>query len=248
MRWLGKEHLQFKNYNIYFTYCKVYEFDIVRYYVIILLNWGCNMSKGKKFLIVILIMLLVGGIGYLIYLNLVTAPYITSIEKSDDKRYPNKIIINVHVDNYFYKLNKDVWCYITDEKDEPDVDSEDWVMAANGYCNFSVLAGEYEVYVKDKYGNINSIESQNVKIDKVIQIKPDKSSYYLYKGQNDKIDYSLVTLGDADESIEFSSNNESIVSVSSDGSLDGKEYGNAVITLKSVDGATKFSLYCSLKT
>ena len=106
---------------------------------------------------------------YLIYLNLVTAPYITSIEKSDDKRYPNKIIINVHVDNYFYKLNKDTWCFITDSKNIPDVDNPDWVMSSNGYCNFTVPAGEYEIYVKDSYGNINSIDTQEVKIDKIVQ-------------------------------------------------------------------------------
>ena len=205
-------------------------------YDIILLNWGCNMSKGKKLFIIILFILLVGGISYLVYLNMVTAPFITSIEKSDDKRFPNKIIINVHVDNYFYKLNKDVWCYITTDKEEPDVNSEDWVMASNGYCNFSVIAGEYEVYVKDKYGNINDIESQDVRIDKVVQIKPEKSTYYLYKGQSDQIAYSLVSLGEADESITFSSNNESIVDISEDGKISGKEYGNAVITLKSVDG------------
>ena len=92
-------------------------------YDIILLNWGCNMSKGKKLFILILFILLVGGISYLVYLNMVTAPFITSIEKSDDKRFPNKIIINVHVDNYFYKLNKDVWCYITTDKEEPDVNN-----------------------------------------------------------------------------------------------------------------------------
>ena len=205
-------------------------------YDIILLNWGCNMSKGKKLFIIILFILLVGGISYLVYLNMVTAPFITSIEKSDDKRFPNKIIINVHVDNYFYKLNKDVWCYITTDKEKPDVNSEDWVMASNGYCNFSVIAGEYEVYVKDKYGNINDIESQDVRIDKVVQIKPEKSTYYLYKGQSDQITYSLVSLGEADESITFSSNNESIVDISEDGKISGKEYGNAVITLKSVDG------------
>ena len=48
-------------------------------YDIILLNWGCNMSNGKKLVIIILFILLVGGIGYLIYLNMVTAPFITSI-------------------------------------------------------------------------------------------------------------------------------------------------------------------------
>ena len=140
--------------------------------------------KRKKVIILILLFILVLGISYVVYLNYVTAPYITSIEKNDDKRFPDRIIVNVHVENYFYKLNKDTWCFITNKDDDmPEVDHDDWKLAVNGYCNFSVPVGDYDIYVKDSYGNINSIETQKVKIDKVVQIKPEKNTYYLYKGQ-----------------------------------------------------------------
>lgn len=192
--------------------------------------------KRKKVIILILLFILVLGISYVVYLNYVTAPYITSIEKNDDKRFSDRIIVNVHVENYFYKLNKDTWCFITNKDDDiPEVDHDDWKLAVNGYCNFSVPVGDYDIYVKDSYGNINSIETQKVKIDKVVQIKPEKNTYYLYKGQKDKIDYSLVSLGEADESISYSVNNKN-VSVDSDGNINGLEYGNSIVTLETNEG------------
>ena len=194
------------------------------------------MKKGIRLLGALIIIILILGGGYLYYLNITTAPYITSIEKSDSKRFNDKIIINVHVENYYYKLNKDTWCFITDSSEVPDVDNPDWVMSSNGYCNFTVPAGEYEIYVKDSYGNINSIDSQEVKIDKVVQIKPDKSIYYLYKNQTDKITYSLVTLGNPDEKMTFKSDNSSIVKVNEDGSFEGVSYGNTNIVITSKDG------------
>ena len=143
------------------------------------------MKKGLKLLFALIIILLLLGVGYLFYLNITTAPYITSIEKNESKRYNDKIIINVHVENYFYKLSKETWCFVTEDNDSPDVDDPNWVMSSNGYCNFTVPAGEYEIFVKDIIGNINSIDTQEVKIDKVVQIKPDKEIFYLYKGQKD---------------------------------------------------------------
>ena len=199
----------------------------------------------KRKRIIILILILILGIAYVVYLNYVTAPYITSIEKNDDKRFNDRIIVNVHVENYFYKINKDTWCFLTEDQEEPDVDHNDWQLAVNGYCSFSVPVGDYEVYVKDSYGNINSIETQKVKIDKVVQIKPEKNTYYLYKGQTDEIDYSLVSLGDADESISFSSNS-SYVSVDDNGKITGVNYGNSTITLETVEGITaKVKVYVS---
>ena len=100
------------------------------------------------------------------------------------------------------------------------------------------MTGKYKlvVYVKDKYGNINNIDSQEVKIDKVVQIKPDKSIYYLYKNQKDKITYSLVTLGNPDETMTFKADNSSIVKVDENGNFEGIGYGNTNITITSKDG------------
>ena len=146
------------------------------------------MKKVRNIFIFLFILSLIAIASYVVYLDYSTAPFITSIERSESKRYQDKVIINVHVGNEFYKLDKSTWCFISKDKSKPSENDSGWTKAVNGYCNFTVEAGEYEIYVKDKHGNINSIDTQNVKIDKIVQIKPKKSVYYLYKGQKDKID------------------------------------------------------------
>ena len=209
---------------------------IVLLYVIIFVNWGCIMKKVRNIFIFLFILSLIAIASYVVYLDYSTAPFITSIERSESKRYQDKVIINVHVGNEFYKLDKSTWCFISKDKSKPSENDSGWTKAVNGYCNFTVEAGEYEIYVKDKHGNINSIDTQNVKIDKIVQIKPKKSVYYLYKGQKDKIDYTLDTLGNANKTISFSSSNSSIVNLTSDGEITGNNFGNTIITLESVDG------------
>lgn len=194
------------------------------------------MRKKTKIFFILIIIFFIFIAGSFFYLNISTPPYITSIEKSESKKYKDKIIINVHVKNNLFKFNKKIWCLLAEEKNIPDIDDENWIIASNGYCNFTVVSGTYEIFVKDSYGNINNIESQKIKIDKVIQIKPTKDIFYLYKDQKEKINYSLVTLGEPDKKIKFMSENPSIVKVGQDGTLEGLGYGNTNIIMSTSDG------------
>lgn len=205
-------------------------------YVIIFVNWGYYMKKWQRIILIICAIIISFIIGFIVYLNFVIPPYITSVEKTDSIRFQDKMIINIYVDNHFYKLNKETWCLVTVNDELPDSNSDEWLKAVNGYCNFTVNVGDYKVYVKDKYNNINSLDNQKVKIDKVVQIKPKKETYYLYKGQRDTIEYDLNIMGDADKTITFKSNNDSIVSIDEHGNIVGNNYGNVDIELKSSNG------------
>lgn len=194
------------------------------------------MKKNHRTILIISAIIIILIICGIFYLNFVTPPYITSVEKTDSIRLQDKMIINIYVNNHFYKLNKDTWCLVTTNDEIPAADSDEWLKAVNGYCNFTVDVGNYKVYVKDKYNNINSLDNQNVKIDKVIQIKPKKDVYYLYKGQRDTITYDLNIMGNADKTISFGSSNKTLVEVDEHGNIIGNNYGSVDIELKSVNG------------
>ena len=87
-------------------------------YVIIFVNWGYYMKKWQRVILIICAIIISFIIGFIIYLNFVIPPYITSVEKNDSIRFQDKMIINIYVDNHFYKLNKDTWCFITNKDDD----------------------------------------------------------------------------------------------------------------------------------
>ena len=193
--------------------------------------------KVKLIISLIVFILIIILISLFAYANFTTPPYIKNVQITDSINFKDQVIFNVEVDNYFYKLNKDTWCYLTIDNKVPSVDDSEWVKASNGYCNFTVPSGDYKIYVKDKYGNINDIDSQKVEINKVLEIKTNKENVYLYKGGSEVIKYELVTLGDINEDVTWSSSNEDIASVV-DGKITGNNYGAAEITLKTESGTT----------
>ena len=184
-----------------------------------------------KIIVIISCIFILAGVITLLVLNYKTPPFITRVEKKESMTYDDQLIINIYVDNFFYKLSKDVWCYLSDDGSIAAVDSNDWQKAVNGYCSYTVPNGEYSAYIRDKYGNISDINKQKVNINKVLNIKTNKDIIFLYKGQNDKITYELETIGSNKPKIVFKSDNESVVSVDDDGNISGLDYGEAYITV-----------------
>jgi len=198
------------------------------------------MKKKRNILIGVLIILLIGGLGILILKdNFYEAPYITNVEFTESAQFDNQVIINVEVGNAVFKINKATWCLLADvseDDSEVDVNSSDWVKAQNGYCNFTVDNGDYTIYVKDSYGNTASIDNQKYQINKVLEIKTNKSVLYMYLGMDSDITYELSTIGEASEVITFSSSNESVATVNNEGQVEATGYGKAVITLAAETG------------
>lgn len=192
----------------------------------------------KNLFIVIVLLILIGLIGLLVYANFTSAPYVTNIEIKESKRFENKVIFNIEVGNHFYKFNKETWCYLQPAylSYVPDDDDYGWVKANQGYCNFTIESGNYIVYVKDKYGNMADIYNQKVEINKILSVNMSKDIIYLYKGGKEKLDYELIKLGDVSEDITWSSENESVATVDSDGNVVGINYGVAYIKATSDTG------------
>lgn len=175
--------------------------------------------------------------GYVFYVNYHVAPFVTNIEITESKRFDNQVIFNIEVGHSVFKFNKATWCLVSLQDEIPDKDDSLWTKASNGYCSFTVESGDYHVFVKDSYGNIVDASKQKINIDKVLEIKPSKTTLYMWKGMEETLTYEVVSLGDADESISWSSSNENVATITDDGHVVGVGYGTSSIQLSSKDGA-----------
>ena len=193
--------------------------------------------KNKKVLLIVIIIIILGIIGYLGYINFKMPPYVTNIEINESKRFDNQVIFNIEVDNHPLKFNKATWCLLSESDDLPNKKDNNWVQARNGYCSFTVEDGEYNIFVKDTYGNIVYSNKQKVNIDKILEIKPNKTTFYMWKGMEQLLTYELVKLGNVEENIKITSSNEKIASINDDGIIKANDYGTAYINLVSDDGA-----------
>lgn len=189
----------------------------------------------KKLVLVLILIVLILGILIVIG-NYKVAPYVSNIEYFESKRFNDKMVLNVYVKNYFFKFNKETWCLLSKEDKVPNSNSGDWVKASNGYCAITADIGEYNVYVKDKYENINTFDPQKIEINNVLDIKMSKDNVYLWKGGKEKISYELIKIGNVNERAIWSSDNENIAVVDQDGNIEGVNYGTATIKVVSENG------------
>ena len=192
----------------------------------------------KRILGIICLSIVLIAIVSLIIANFVMGPFITKIDKVDSLTSKDKVILNVYVDNYFFKINKDTWCYLSLDNKVPTGKESGWIKAGNGYCSFTVDTGDYDVYVKDKYNNINNLESQLVKRDRITDIKMSKETVYLYKGGSEVISYSVEKIGNIDDDVKLSSSDESVATVDDSGNIKGINYGTTYINATSNGGTT----------
>ncbi len=166
----------------------------------------------------------------LLIANFTVAPFVTDIELSESIKYEDKMIINIDVGNYFYKFDKTTYCLVVPKDEKVDKSHEGWILAKKDNCSFIVNDGDYDIYLKDRYGNISNLNTQKVKVNKVLEVKPSKNIVYMYKGMKTKISYSIVKLGDGSEDITWSSENSSIANVN-DGVIEAVGYGSTRIIL-----------------
>lgn len=192
-----------------------------------------NKKKIISSVVTIIVLLLVITV---IIANYVVAPFITDVEINDSKRYEDKVVFNVEVNNYIFKFDKSTWCYITKDSFVPDINDKNWVKAENGYCSFTTDSGLYNIYVKDSYGNISDIKSQSIQLNKVLRVDMNKDQIFMYKGRKEKLTYSLTKLGEVEDGVIWKSQDKNIAIVDSDGTVTGVNYGTTYIEAISSTG------------
>jgi len=190
---------------------------------------------SKRFTIIIIIVVLILFILGLVA-NYKVGPFVTNIEISESKRFDDKVIFNIEVGNYFFKLNKATWCLLKEEDEIPLANDSDWIKSDRGYCSFTVNTGDYHVFLKDAYGNVIDVRKQKVHINKILDIKMNKSTVYMWKGRKEQVTYEIIKLGQVKEDITFQSENNAIATVSEDGTITGVNYGTTMVKAVGSDG------------
>ena len=178
----------------------------------------------RNFIILVIILL----IGFILYANFTIPPFITSVSDVDSLVEEDKRIVKVFTSNYFYKFNKTTYCLLLTDGSLPTVNDKGWIKANNGYCSFVIGDGDYDVYVKDKYGNISDVNKKKVKVpkkEKLIQeVDMNHGTVYLYPGKT----FTVAPKNEYSEQLVWESEDASIASVS-EGRITGNIYGKTKV-------------------
>ena len=201
-----------------------------------------NNALVKLIATIIILVIIVFGI-YVAYVNFFIAPSVTNIEKTESIRFENMMIFNVEVVNHPLKLDKSTWCLLTKDSNTFDIASPDWVKASNGYCSIVNEDGNYEIYVKDSYGNYSSTKDNNKKKKKK-ENKPAEKTYndidtdvkhiYLYPGLEQVIKVNTNNL--TDKNISFESKNTDVAVVDNNGKVTGVNTGKTTLVVSNKSG------------
>lgn len=173
----------------------------------------------------ILFLVFIALIAAIIFGNFFVAPYITNITTAESIRYTDKKIVNVEVENYFFKFNKTTWCLLIETNGVPNVNDSGWVKANNGYCSFITDLSSYDIYVKDSYGNISDVDKRKQKEKNIKKISMSNETIYLYPTQQQKVNVSDENI----QTIQWKSDDEKIATVDNNGIISGISAGTTTI-------------------
>lgn len=173
----------------------------------------------------ILFFVFIALIAAIVFGNFFVAPYITNITTADSIRYPDKKIVNVEIENYFFKFNKTTWCLLVETNGVPNVNDSGWVKANNGYCSFITDLSSYDVYVKDSYGNISDVDKRKQKEKNIKKIPMSNENIYLYPTQQQKVNVNDENI----QTVQWKSDDEKIATVDNNGIISGISAGTTTI-------------------
>ena len=195
------------------------------------------MKKRNIILICIISLIIISLIISIIIANFKLMPFVTNISIEESLQFKDKVVVNVNINNYFFKFNKTTYCLATKKEDFPNK-NDDWVLSRNGYCSFTLDAGDYKFYLKDAYGKIINADKEMIEINKLLSIKVNKDTYYMYKGMEEDINYELVKIGSVKDEITIYSEDDNIAYVDNN-KIIANDYGSTNIVIKSTSGVYK---------
>ena len=168
----------------------------------------------KKFLIIsIIIALLILVTGRLFFLMPLK---INKVILSDEIINDNRKIMTIEISNNNFLGTK---CRINNEK---------WVEPQNNKCTFEVSTGKYQIEIKNLFKS--SKITEDIVINGVKSIALEGEKIYLAVEESLKLNTIIETIGQADTTLTWKTNNPEIVSVE-DGIVRGLKTGEAKVTV-----------------
>ena len=151
--------------------------------------------------------------------------------------YKNVSIKNIYLDNNRLhvkinsKLNKDIYCLLTESEETPTLDSSEWMRMNDKECIFDFTANHYNLYVKKGdeiiYSNKNS---------KILDFEFKDDRKYFANNSEYTLLYDLKYIG-SNPKINWSTTNEKIVAIDN-GKIKTISDGNVTIQAE-YDGTIK---------
>lgn len=187
------------------------------------------MRKFFIFLLIIMILICLTGshYGYKYKDHYTPAiPNINTVNISDN-------IIEVKYDIEEYKKDKDIYCLIKYQSEGLN-ENDNWIKANNNKCNFEIDDNLYDFYIKNNYENIIKIDEASL-LGNIIDISVDKDKIYLAISAEHTPTLTIKSVGNANKTISWTSNDDKIASVDINGKIKGLKKGNTKVTAKVMD-------------
>ena len=181
------------------------------------------MRKTMPYIILILFLIsfIASYYGYK-YRNHYTPaiPSIKAVKLSDN-------VVEIKYEIEEFKKDKDMYCLkklATEQIEKDDV----WTKAQNNKCNFIIDDNIYNFYLKNNYNTIIKINEAS-DLGNITNLSVDKEKVYLAINGTHTPTLTISSVGYADKTVKWISNNDSIVSVESNGKIKGLKKGNTKV-------------------
>jgi hypothetical protein len=162
-------------------------------------------------------------------------PTIEDVEIFTDTGDYSLVRLSVRLSGSRFSGNR-LWCYVGDKDNVADITDEEWVPAEGGVCEFIVGSGNYYMYAKDAFGKTSTPSEQDVEINEIVSIQLDYTKGYLAIGGTKQFSASLFILGEVDETITWTSSDDSVATVTDAGFVVGHKNGTVTITATASNG------------
>lgn len=173
------------------------------------------MKRGFK---LIILLILIVFICFLILGNFNTDNKVSGIKLTNNLLSNSQYLVEVSFEN---KNDKETHCLLSSSKEA----IGNWVKIKDGVCSFNVAYGEYNLFIRDKFGNITEYRD-----DYAVDIVANKDEYIMYKGMEQSISYNIILIGGSGNNIKFKSENENIANLTNN-VISAIDYGISKITI-----------------
>lgn len=153
-------------------------------------------------------------------------PSVTAVKISD-----NVVEVKYQVEEY--KKDKDMFC-LKKLSDENIKDDDAWIKAQNNKCNFIIDDNTYNFYLRNNYGTVIKINEAS-DLGNILKLTLDKEKIYLAINGSHTPTLTISSVGYADKTITWTSEDDKIAIVDENGKIKGIKKGNTKVTAKVMD-------------
>lgn len=173
------------------------------------------MKRGIKIIVAIILIVF---ICFLLLGNFSTSNEVLGIKLSDNALSNAQYFLEVSFKN---KSDNSTNCLLS-TNDEP---VGKWVKIKNGVCTLNVAYGEYNLFIRDNFGNIKKYDDNYV-----IDVVANDDEYVMYKGMQQDISYNILSVGNIKDNLVFRTDNEGIINVK-ENHINAVNYGKSKVNI-----------------